>query len=152
MHDPSTMRTDSNDEPGHVWRISAYAVCRQGSEVLLVRASSRTDVEGSWFLPGGGLEFGEPPGAAVLRELAEETGLTGRDPSLKSVASDLRGRDNGTVVFTIRLIYDVEVLDAESLTFERHGSSDEARWVPLDEVEALGAVPYVLVALGLSSK
>ena len=152
MHDTSTIRVGGSDEPGHVWRLGAYAVCRSGTDVLLVRASSRTDVEGSWFLPGGGLEFGEPPEAAVLRELREETGLTGRGPRLATVVSDLREREDATVVFTIRFVYDVEVLDHEALTHERHGSSDEARWVSQDEIEALGAMPYVLVSLGLASK
>ena len=30
-----------------------------------------------WTLPGGGVEAGESPAAAVIRELAEETGLRG---------------------------------------------------------------------------
>jgi type IV secretory pathway TraG/TraD family ATPase VirD4 len=53
----------------------------------------------------------------------------------------------------VRLIYAVDVADpGGALAFERHGTSDEARWVPLDEVAALGAMPYVLAALGLSAK
>ena len=47
----------------------------------------------------------------------------------------------------------VDVLEHRAeLAFERHGTSDEARWVRTDEVEALGALPYVLAALGLSAK
>jgi 8-oxo-dGTP diphosphatase len=142
-----------DDDGSHIWRVGAYAICRRGDEVLLVRASSRTEVEGSWFLPGGGLEFGEAPEAAVLRELTEETGLNGQDPRLEAVTTDLRERAEGTVVFTVRLIYAVDVLEHRAeLAFERHGTSDEARWVRTDEVEALGALPYVLAALGLSAK
>jgi len=143
---------EARDEPGRFWRIGAYAVCRRSDEVLVVRASSRTAVEGSWFLPGGGLDFGEAPEDAVLRELREETGLSGHDPRLAAVMTDLHERLDGTQLFAIRLIYDVDVLEGESLAFEHHGTSDEARWVPLDEVADLGAMPYVLVALGLSAK
>ena len=41
--------------------------------VLLVRHSYK----GGWCLPGGGVDRGEPPQAAVARELKEEVGLTG---------------------------------------------------------------------------
>jgi 8-oxo-dGTP diphosphatase len=138
----------ADDEDQH-WRVGAYAICRRGDEVLLVRASSRTTVEGSWFLPGGGLEFGEDPHDAVLRELHEETGLTGRMPRLVGVTSDVHTGRRGGAVFVIRLLFDVDV-GAGELVFEDHGTSDAARWVRLDEVRDLGALDYVLVALGLA--
>jgi 8-oxo-dGTP diphosphatase len=133
------------------WRIGAYAICRRGDEVLLARASSRTTVEGRWFLPGGGIKFGEAPSGAVLRELEEETGLTGHDPRLVGVTSDLHDRRDGGRFFVVRLLFEVDVDDGE-LVAESEGTSDEARWVPMDEVRALGATPYVLVALGLDAE
>jgi 8-oxo-dGTP diphosphatase len=132
------------------WRVGAYAICRRGDEVLLVRASSQTTIEGAWFLPGGGLRFGESPDDAVLRELHEETGLTGRAPRLASATSDLHARRDGGQLFVVRLVFEVEVDDG-TLVAEAHGTSDEARWVALDEVRALGATRYVLAALGLDT-
>ncbi len=139
------------DEEDRHWRVGAYAICRRGDEVLLVRASSRTTVEGRWFLPGGGLEFGEAPRDAVLRELGEETGLTGRSPRLVGVTSDLHTGRAGAATFVIRLLFEVDV-DTGELVFEARGTSDAARWVPVDEVRDLGALPYVLEALGLAAK
>ncbi len=44
-------------------------------EVVLVRLTYAR----GWFLPGGGLQAGENPQAAILRELREEIGLTSFD-------------------------------------------------------------------------
>jgi len=51
----------------------AAAVEGEDGRVLLVRHRYNPD----WRLPGGGVDRGEPPQAAVLRELAEEVGLAG---------------------------------------------------------------------------
>lgn len=40
-----------------------------------VLAFERTDLPGQWQLPQGGIEAGESPHEAAVRELAEETGL-----------------------------------------------------------------------------
>lgn len=53
-----------------------------------------TDPE-RWSLVGGGIETGEAPAAAAVRELAEETGLTGM-PLLALGARDVACREHGT--------------------------------------------------------
>ncbi|HSW98935.1 MAG TPA: NUDIX hydrolase [Candidatus Saccharimonadales bacterium] len=54
------------------YRVSVKAVIKDvEGRVLLLRES-----DGSWELPGGGLEHGEDPRAALVREVAEETSLT----------------------------------------------------------------------------
>jgi 8-oxo-dGTP diphosphatase len=51
----------------------AVCVCFDGSRVLLMRRFK--DGRRYTVLPGGGIEPGETPGEAAVRELAEETGL-----------------------------------------------------------------------------
>jgi 8-oxo-dGTP pyrophosphatase MutT (NUDIX family) len=46
-----------------------YRQTTEGPEVALIKA------DGRWSLPKGGIEKGEKPEAAALREIAEETGL-----------------------------------------------------------------------------
>lgn len=52
--------------------------------LLLVKRSVEPKI-GHWCLPGGFIEIGESPERAALRELKEETGLTGRIGSLLGV-------------------------------------------------------------------
>ena len=52
-------------------RERATAVLIRDGKVLLVKAPSL----GDYHMPGGGIEAGETPGEAVVRELREETGL-----------------------------------------------------------------------------
>ncbi|MGK5523326.1 NUDIX hydrolase, partial [Micromonospora sp. URMC 107] len=54
---------------------------------LLTRVSDGYPGAGCWHLPGGGTDYGEQPGAALIRELVEETGQNGRLVELLGVAS-----------------------------------------------------------------
>jgi 8-oxo-dGTP diphosphatase len=56
-------------------RVAAYGLAVRDGRVLLTRIASKAVWGGQWTLPGGGVDFGEEPRAALVREFHEETGL-----------------------------------------------------------------------------
>ena len=141
-------------------RTAAYAVVTDAAgAVLLVRASARSDVRGRWFLPGGGLRHGEHPRDAVVRELAEETGLQAVRAVPRAATADVLDLPHrGVSMHTLRLIYDVELSEfpgdpAEpgadlGLRPEQDGTSDLVRFVGSDELAGLPLMPFVAELLG----
>ncbi|MFD7745590.1 NUDIX hydrolase [Streptomyces sp. NPDC059698] len=71
-------------------RVRAGAVVVRDGAVLLIRFTRR-DGTSRYEIPGGGVEEGETPETAVLRELDEETGLAGTlGPEIARVWKDGR--------------------------------------------------------------
>ena len=66
---------------------SCLVVVDNKDQVLLVKRSVEPK-KGFWCLPGGFMELGETPEKAALRELKEETGLTGRIDMLLGVSAN----------------------------------------------------------------
>lgn len=145
-------------EPVRTQRLGAYAVVIDNAHILLTRISEVGYPAGHWNLPGGGVDHGESPHAAVRRELHEETGFEATSARLVDVHDvhvvDLGRGDAYEDYHGVHLLYAVEV-DA---TIEPHvvdlgGTTDLVRWVPLVEVgeqvgPVLPVVSHVLERLG----
>jgi ADP-ribose pyrophosphatase YjhB (NUDIX family) len=138
-----------------VTRVAAYALCVAEGRILLCRiAPGWWGDAGSWTLPGGGLEFGEAPEAGALRELEEETGLSGTVAELVDL-HDWSGRwthpqDGVDEAFhAIRLVYRVDVTGGQ-LRDEVDGSTDQARWFTHEEASALPLVDLAETGLRLA--
>jgi 8-oxo-dGTP diphosphatase len=127
----------SRARPGERVRVAAYAIVRdERDRVLLCHIHPAVGVGDVWTLPGGGLEFGESPRRAVLRELEEETGFIGEIDRLVEVDDRVFTSRNGADrMHAIRIVYEVTIVGG-SLRDELDGSTDTCRWVAPEE--ALG--------------
>jgi ADP-ribose pyrophosphatase YjhB (NUDIX family) len=132
-------------------RVGSYAVCVRDGSVLL----SRFTRSGRWTLPGGGVDHGEDPRDAVVREVFEETGLVFEVGDLLDVRSrrwEHTDPDGSPVdVHGVQLLFTGEVVGG-TLTHEVGGSSDRAEWVPLARLDDLlrsSAVDEALAVLGV---
>jgi 8-oxo-dGTP pyrophosphatase MutT (NUDIX family) len=140
--EPSTDQASAREQ-----RVAVYGICEDGrGQVLLVRAARYLTVAGRWFLPGGGIDHGEHPVEALVREFAEETGLDVEVGGLRGVLSDLYTLPSGTELHTVRIVYRIASYSGV-LRDEADGSSDAARWHPLDRMAELPLAPYVTRAL-----
>ena len=123
----------------HRTRLAAYAWCEDDDRLLLVRIAPGEAGAGQWILPGGGLDFGEDPAHGVLRELAEETGLSGEVEDLVSILSGVfePGQTrSGHRVHAVGILYRVRITGGD-LRDEVDESTDTAAWVPFGDLDAL---------------
>ncbi len=130
-------------------RVAAYARAVWDDQILLARIAPGYPSPGSWTLPGGGLDMGEAPEEALVRELAEETGLDGDVGSILGINSIFfpASADRPQALHWLRIVYHVAVRGIP--VGETDGSTDLAAWVPLAEVAALPTVELVDYALTL---
>ena len=99
--------------------------------VLLIRDSYK-----NWGFPKGHIEAGEPPEAAALREVREETGLS--DLSIRRLIAtiDWFFRFRGQLIHKVCHFYLMETADATTSPQRAEGIT-ACRWTPFDEAQSL---------------
>jgi len=129
-------------------RVAAYAVVLDNDgRLLLTHLSAPGDDR--WTLPGGGIDPGEDPRDAAVREVLEETGLRVELDGLLGVDSIVipaSDRPPGYPdVQGIRIVYSAHVTGGE-LRDEVDGSTDAAAWLDAIALEEIGLVELVETA------
>ncbi|WP_394832311.1 (deoxy)nucleoside triphosphate pyrophosphohydrolase [Pendulispora rubella] len=116
--------------------IVAAAVLIEGRRVLLTQRKAGAHLAGSWEFPGGKVEPGEDPKAALARELAEEVGIVVRIGEIVDVTFHRYDDANKAVLL---LFY-----DAERTTDSPDPSAIDVaalRWATADELESADFPP-----------
>jgi ADP-ribose pyrophosphatase YjhB (NUDIX family) len=143
--------------PFQMQRVAAYALAVRdgagGPELLLTRNSTLGPHPGWWTLPGGGIDHGEEPRDALVREVREETGLECTPGGVLDVTST---HFEGTApsgrredFHALQIVFDATVAGGEPEVLEVGGTTDRAAWVPLADLDGpdLQVRPVVLSAL-----
>jgi 8-oxo-dGTP diphosphatase len=126
--------------------IVAKVFIRDAAGKILTMQRSANDRKNPlrWDLPGGSVEHGEDPRAAVIRETMEEAGLEITDPHIFSVSSRVEKR------YIIRLVFWADYSAGEVRLSHEH---KQYKWVTLEEYVALDVpVPYREAAGQLPSR
>jgi len=130
-------------------RISAYGLVREADRILLCRTSSRVPRwQGWWSLPGGGVDFGEHPEVAMVREVHEETGMRVAAGPVAAVDS-LLDESETLELHGIRILYRTRLLGGE-LRFETNGTTDKCAWFTRGEAAALQLFSVTKLGLRLA--
>ena len=119
--------------------VSALVLSDDGSRVLLVRRGARPG-RLMWSIPGGHVRPGETLFQAVVRELEEETGLTGRPLGVVSVDEAIKVDEAG-----VKYHYVIIVVLVEAGPGAPRAGSDalEAGYYSIDEALQMNLVPSV---------
>ena len=99
----------------------ATVICRRGKRILLVTRS-----QSKWALPGGILKRGEHLSDAALRELKEETRLSGKSARY---LFDVRGKQKHHHVFACEISNRAKARPSNEIS--------RCRWVHLDDLPSL---------------
>jgi 8-oxo-dGTP diphosphatase len=105
------------------------AIALHQERILLIRRA-RGPGQGAWSIPGGRVEGGETLAAAVVRELLEETGLSGVCERLVGWVERIGARYH-------YVIFDFLVSIPDGAGPVASSDAAEAAWVRLDQVAEL---------------
>lgn len=127
--------------------VVAGALIDGADRILMHRRPPGKHLEGLWEFPGGKVETGETPPAALARELAEELGVSLADTALSpcGFAHELRDFSlSDPPLSLVILLYSCRIWTGNPMPLEGGGLG----WFPIHEVDSLELAPLDRILLG----
>lgn len=114
------------------YKSGAQCLIVSNNKILMVK-HKRIDRE-YYTLPGGGIENGETPEQAAIRELQEECNVSGK--IIKKLSEYLFPFGNNITIYTFHVDIDkqIPVLGKDPELTEENQILVEVRWMSLDEI------------------
>jgi len=138
---PEELAPEEELPAGALRRFAVYGlVTDPGGRLLLSRIAPGYPGEGTWHLPGGGVDHGEDVRTALAREIAEETSQTARPGRLIGVAHHHRVHPGGryTDVYALWVFLHAHVgRPTPARVAEADGSTTDAAWFTPEELPHL---------------
>ncbi len=137
----------ADEEPKPRQRVAVYALCRSERGLLLTEFSDRTHAPGQWGLPGGGIDAGELPEAALHREIEEETSQSVRVDAFLGVhdAHWVGRAPSGRLedLHAVRLLYLATCPTPRAPVVQDIGGTTwSAAWVPFEAVRQVALTAF----------
>jgi 8-oxo-dGTP diphosphatase len=107
------------------------AVLRDG-RLLACRRTAPPEVAGGWELPGGKVEPGESPEAALVREVAEELGIAITVTGWLDGSSPIADTHVLTVATARVTRWTPRPVEHDRLRWLGHAELDDVPWLPAD--------------------
>jgi len=114
------------------------AIVHDEGRLLLVRRAN-PPAAGTWTIPGGKVEPGEDDTTAVVREVAEETGLT---VEVGRLVGEVEREAPAGGVFVIR-DYECTLAEGASRDAVAGDDADDVTWVHLEGLSRLPLAPLL---------
>ena len=124
--------------------VAACALVDADGRVLLTQRPEGKKLAGLWEFPGGKVEPGETPEAALIRELAEEVGITTREACLAPLTFASHGYDEFHLLMPLfvcrRFEGTARGLEGQALKWVRPRDMRDYPMPPADEP----LIPYLI--------
>lgn len=132
----------AGEVPEPYQRVPAYAFVTSSRGVLMTQFSERTNAQGQWGLPGGGIEVEEAPDRAVVREAWEESGQVIEVSELALVRTTrwIGRAPSGRLedFHAVRLVYRASChAPTDPVVHDVGGTTASAAWVPPTDLDRL---------------
>ncbi|MEJ6595143.1 8-oxo-dGTP diphosphatase MutT [Parasphingorhabdus sp.] len=114
--------------------VAAAALIDQNGRILVQKRPEGKPMAGLWEFPGGKVEAGETPEAALVRELAEELGIDVKELDIEPVTFASEAVEDQHLILLLYICrkWTGHIQSAESL---------DIQWLPVEAIQGLPMPP-----------